>query len=89
MRGRRVRDATKKERQVCARRRDGEPAGSRKTAGVAYFTRPPRARQDALLPTGIHRGFFLAENNADRCRSFVAVERSMSDRLPTMIVSLS
>jgi hypothetical protein len=30
MQGRRVRDATRKERHVCARRRDGEPAGSPK-----------------------------------------------------------
>ena len=30
---------------------------------------------------GIHRGFFLAENDADGRGSFDAVERSMSDRL--------
>jgi hypothetical protein len=24
-----------------------------KTGGVAYYTRPPQARQDALLPEGI------------------------------------
>jgi hypothetical protein len=30
---------------------------------------------------GIHRGFFRAENDADDCGSFAAVERSMSDRL--------
>jgi len=30
---------------------------------------------------GIHRGFFRAENDADGCGSFAAVERSMSDRL--------
>ena len=30
---------------------------------------------------GIHRGFFLAENDADGRGSFAAVERSMSDRL--------
>ena len=53
MRGRRVRDATKKERHACARRRDGEPAGSPKTGGVVYYTRPPQAHQDALLPEGI------------------------------------
>jgi hypothetical protein len=29
---------------------------------------------------GIHGGFFRAENDADGCRSFVAVERSLSDR---------
>ena len=32
---------------------------------------------------GIHRGFFLAENDADGRGSFAAVERSMSDRLLT------
>jgi hypothetical protein len=30
---------------------------------------------------GIHRGFFLAENDAGGCGSFTVVERSMSDRL--------
>ena len=48
-----ARDATSKARHVCARRRDGEPAGSRKTGGVAYCTHPPQARQDALPPEGI------------------------------------
>jgi hypothetical protein len=50
MRGRRVRDARNNEHHVCARRREGEPAGSLKTGSVAYYTRPPQARQDALLP---------------------------------------
>jgi hypothetical protein len=27
-----------------------------KTGGVAYYTRPPQARQDALLPEGIVEG---------------------------------
>lgn len=40
MRGRRVRDATSKERHVCARRRDGEPAGSQKSRRRYYFSRP-------------------------------------------------
>jgi hypothetical protein len=30
---------------------------------------------------GIHPGFFRAENDADGCRSFVAGERSLLDRL--------
>ena len=30
---------------------------------------------------GIHRGFFLTENDADGRGSFAAVERSMSNRL--------
>ena len=47
MQDRRVRDATSKERHVCARRRDGEPAGSQKTGRVAHYTRPPQARPDA------------------------------------------
>ena len=34
MRVRRMCDATSNERHVCARRRDGEPAGPRKTGGV-------------------------------------------------------
>ncbi len=32
---------------------------------------------------GIRRGFFRAENDADACRSFAAVERHHSDRLLT------
>ena len=87
MQGRRVRDATSKERHVCARRRDGEPAGSPKTGGVAYYTRPPKRAKDALLPEGIRRGLFRAENDADACRSFAAVERHYSDRLLTQAVS--
>ena len=58
MRGRRVRDATNKERQVCARRRDGEPAGSRKTEGVAYFTRPPRRAKTRSFPREYIEDFF-------------------------------
>jgi hypothetical protein len=29
-----------------------------KTEGVAYYTRPPQARQDTLLPEGIVEDFF-------------------------------
>ncbi len=58
MRDRRVRDATSKERHVCARRRDGEPAGSPKTGG---------------LFDGIRGGFSRAENDADSPASIEGV----------------
>jgi len=45
MQGRRVRDATSKERQVCARRRDGEPAGSRNNRRRDLLTHPPLAAE--------------------------------------------
>ena len=53
---------------VTRRRRRGEMQGRRpgKTGGVFV---------------GIHRGFFLAENDADGHGSFAAVEGSLSDRL--------
>ncbi len=35
--------------------------------------------------TGIHRGFFRAEHDADGRRSFATVEWSMSDRLLRML----
>jgi hypothetical protein len=50
MRGRRVRDAMSKERHVCARRRDGEPAGSRKTGGVTITPAHPRRAQTRFFP---------------------------------------
>lgn len=66
MRDRRVRDATSKERHVCARRRDGEPAGSPKTGG---------------LFAGIRGGFYRAENGADGPASLAAIEGAMSQGL--------
>jgi hypothetical protein len=45
MRGRRVRDATSKERHVCARRRDGEPAGSQKPEVSLLHPPTPSARR--------------------------------------------
>ena len=45
MRGHRVRDATRKECHVCARRRDGEPAGSPKNRRRDLLTHPPLAAE--------------------------------------------
>jgi hypothetical protein len=36
---------------------------------------------------GIQRGFFRGENDADGRRSFAAVERSLSDRLPATMMT--
>jgi hypothetical protein len=55
---------------VTRRRRCGEMRGRR-----------PGKTGDVFV--GIHRGFFLAENDADGRGSFAAVEGSLSDRLLT------
>ena len=56
---------------------------------MAFVTRRRRCGQMRVRRPGktggvfaaIHRGFFRAEHDADGRRSFVAVERSMSDKL--------
>jgi hypothetical protein len=58
---------------------------------MAFVTRRRRRRQmrgrrpekTGGVFAGIHRGFFQAENDADGCGSFGAVEGSMLDRLLT------
>jgi len=42
----------------------------------------PQARKDRRCIRWNTLRIFLAENDADGCGSFAAVERSMSDRLP-------
>jgi hypothetical protein len=44
MQGRRVRDATRKERHVCARRRDGEPARRRDSEAAGTVSGRERRR---------------------------------------------
>jgi hypothetical protein len=53
MRGRRVRDATSKERHVCARRRDVSRPVPETTGGVTFSPAQPQVRRDALAPAGI------------------------------------
>ena len=104
MRGRRVRDVRNNEHHVCARRRVGEPAGSRKPEAPLFHPPTPSAprhapsRGNTLRAHGATnkshhvcarrqdvRGQVCAENNADAGASFVAVEWSLSDRLPKII----
>ena len=62
---------------------------ARSLSDIAFVTRRRRCgwmrdrrpEKTGGVFAGIHRGFFWAENNADGCGSFAAVERSMSDRL--------
>jgi len=59
-----VRDAMNKERQVCARRRDSEPAVSRAEASHSY---PPHSSPAGTgsFPWGVRWGSERGENDAD------------------------